>query len=128
MNRTAITSHDAPEPAGPYSHAIVSGGVIATAGQAGIDPSTGELVSDDVAAQTRQAIKNLEVVLLAAGSSLSDVIRIGVFLTKVEDFAAMNEVYAKALPAPHPARTTVYVGLPPGYLVEVDALAVAPSQ
>ncbi|MCW2797868.1 Rid family detoxifying hydrolase [Nocardioides sp.] len=124
MTRTAITSPNAPEPAGPYSHGVVAAGIVAVAGQVGIDPTTGKLVGDDVTSQTRQAIKNLEAVLLAAGSSLDDVIRIGVFLTEVDDFAAMNEVYAQAVPAPHPARTTVYVGLPPGYVVEVDALAV----
>ncbi|MCW2780364.1 MAG: endoribonuclease [Marmoricola sp.] len=127
MSNTAIHSPEAPVPAGPYSHAIVAGGLVTVAGQVGVDPATGQLVSGDVGAQTRQAIKNLEVVLLASGSSLADVMRIGVFLTRVEDFAAMNEVYAQAVPAPYPARTTVYVGLPAGYLVEVDALAVVAS-
>lgn len=124
MTRTAITSPDAPEPAGPYSHGIVAQGIVAVSGQVGVDPATGQLVGDDVTSQTRQALKNLEAVLSAAGSSLDDVIRIGVFLTEVDDFGAMNEVYAQAVPTPHPARTTVYVGLPPGYLVEIDALAV----
>ena len=127
MTRRAVSTSDAPAPAGPYSQGIVSGGVIATAGQVGIDPATGQLAGPDIATQTRQAIANVAAVLQAAGSSLADVIRVTVYLADLDDFAAMNDVYRELMPAPQPARTTVAVGLPNGIRVEMDALAVIAS-
>jgi reactive intermediate/imine deaminase len=112
-----------PPPAGPYSHAVKAGQLIATAGQVGVDPQTGEPAGINVASQTRQAIINLQSVLEEFGASLKSVFRVGVFLTRADDFAAMNDVYRALMPAPFPARTTVYVGLNPGLLVEIDALA-----
>lgn len=123
--RTAVTTSDAPAPVAAYSQAVRAGGdVIAVAGQVGIDPATGEVASADVAGQTRQTLTNLAAVLAAGGSSLDDVIQLRVFLTDRADFAAMNEVYAEFMPDPAPARTTVFVGLAEGLLVEIDALAV----
>jgi 2-iminobutanoate/2-iminopropanoate deaminase len=126
-DRVPVHTDSAPPQGGPYSQAIRAGGVIATAGQVGIDPASGTLAGPDVRAQTRQALLNTFAVVEAAGARPGDIIRIGVFLTEVDDFAAMNEVYQELVPQPYPARTTVYVGLPAGVKVEIDALAVAPS-
>jgi 2-iminobutanoate/2-iminopropanoate deaminase len=125
MAKNAVSTPTAPAPVGPYSQAVRIGDIVATAGQVGIDPATGEPAGGDVVAQTRQTIQNLDAVLRAAGASLHDIIRVGVFLTDVTDFDAMNDVYRELIPEPHPARTTVYVGLPAGLKVEIDALAVA---
>lgn len=121
-----ITGTQSPPPAGPYSHVVRLGGVVATAGQVGIDPQTGHPVGDDVASQTSQAIDNLVAALADAEVTLADVLRVNVYLTDPSHFAAMNEAYAQKMTEPYPARTTVYVGLNPGLLVEIDALAVAP--
>jgi 2-iminobutanoate/2-iminopropanoate deaminase len=115
---------EAPAPAGPYSQSARVGQIVAAAGQGGSDPTTGRLIGDDVRSQTRQALANVRAALAASGASMDDVIRVGVFLVDVDDFAAINEVYAEALSAPPPARTTVYVGLPGGMKVEIDAVAV----
>jgi len=123
MRREGRTAK-APSPAGPYSQSARVGHIVAAAGQGGFDPGTGELVADDVAAQTRRALANVQAALDANGASMDDVIRVGVFLTDVEDFSAMNEVYQQAFSEPFPARTTVYVGLPGDMKVEIDALAV----
>lgn len=84
-------------------------------------------MSDDVAEQARQALSNLAVILADAGASFDDVIRTGIYLTDPKHYGPVNEVYRELLPEPFPARTTVYVGLPPGILVEIDMLAVLPS-
>ncbi len=94
------------------------------AGQVGIDPQTGEVVSEDIREQTRQALKNLQAVLAASGATLGDVLRLGVFLTSLDDLRPMNEIFEEMLPKPLPARTTVYVSLPPDLKIEVDALAI----
>jgi 2-iminobutanoate/2-iminopropanoate deaminase len=124
MTREVYSTADAPAPVASYSQACVRGGVLATAGQVGVDP-TGVLVDGGVAEQSEQALRNLDAVLRAAGASLDDVIRMDCYLTSFDDFAAFNEVYARWFPAPDPpARTTVVVGLASGLLVEVTALAV----
>jgi reactive intermediate/imine deaminase len=89
-----------------------------------LDPATGELAGTTVAEQTRQVMANVEAVLAAAGATLDDVVMFRVFLTDTGHFTELNETYAELVPQPFPARTTVYVGLPPGMLVEIDALAV----
>jgi 2-iminobutanoate/2-iminopropanoate deaminase len=124
MAKKAGYTSDAPEPAGPYSQSVRAGSFVAAAGQVGLNPQTGEIVSGDVREQTRQALENLQAVLAASEATLSDVLRLGVFLTSLEDFAPMNEVFKEVLPEPLPARTTVYVSLPPGLKVEIDAIAV----
>jgi reactive intermediate/imine deaminase len=121
--RTAAEGTNNPPPAGPYSHAVMVDRLIATAGQVGVDPLTGEPAGPDVRSQTRQAIANLQAVLEESGAGLESIFKVGVYLTRYEDFAAMNEVYRELMPAPFPARSTVYVGLNPGLLVEIDALA-----
>jgi 2-iminobutanoate/2-iminopropanoate deaminase len=127
MSRTQGRTAEAPAPAGPYSQSVRIGSIVAAAGQGGADPATGELVGPGVAEQTRQALANVAAVLAACGASLDDVIRVGVFLTDTEDFAALNDVYRSVFSEPFPARTTVYVGLPAGMKVEIDALALVNS-
>jgi reactive intermediate/imine deaminase len=128
VTKQIISTPAAPAPAGPYSQAVRVGGMVAVAGQVGIDPVTGDVAGDDITSQTRQAITNLEAVLGAAGATLADVVRVGVFLTDLVDFAAMNEVYAELVPEPRPARTTVGVALPGGLRIELDALAIIDSE
>ena len=126
MSRDAFVPENAPAPAGPYSHAVRIGPFVHTAGQVGVDPAT-RAPRDGIEAQTRQALENVSAALEAAGASMADVLRVGVYLTRAEDFAAMNAVYREFFDSPYPARSTVYVGLNPGLLVEIDALAVLPS-
>jgi 2-iminobutanoate/2-iminopropanoate deaminase len=124
MPRDPIFLPDAPPPAFPYSPAIRSGDHIFVSGQTGVDPSTGQLVVGDVAAQTEQVFKNLARVLSAAGLSLADAVKCNVYLTEIGDFQAMNAVYARQFEAPYPARTTVAVAaLPGGALVEIELVA-----
>ncbi len=125
MTRQAYRSESAPAPAGPYSQSVQAGGVIACAGQAGLTPD-GQL-ADGVTEQTRQALRNIVATLAAAGAATDDVIHVRVYLTDPEQFQQMNAAYAEFFAEPYPARTTVYVGLPAGLLVEIDALAVVRS-
>jgi len=128
MESTAILTEQAPRPIGPYSQAIAIGGFVFASGQIGLDPSTGKLVSDDVAAQTRQVLRNLDAVLRQGGTSLACVVKTTVFLADMADFAAMNAVYAEhfAAGAP-PARSTVQAAkLPAGARVEIEAIAFVP--
>lgn len=125
MTRREGRTADAPAPAGPYSQSVRVGGLVACAGQAGITPD-GVLV-EGVAAQTRQALSNIAASLAAVGASQADVAHVRVYLTDPEQFAEMNEVYTEFFAPPYPARTTVYVGLPAGMLVEVDAIASSPA-
>jgi 2-iminobutanoate/2-iminopropanoate deaminase len=128
--KSPVQVSDAPKAIGPYSQGQVvrlHGGqkMMWTAGQVGIDPAKGELVAGGVAEQTEQVMKNLAAVLRGAGLSLGDVVKTTVFLLDMGDFAAMNEVYARAFSGAPPARTTVaVVGLPKGARVEIEAVAV----
>lgn len=124
---TPVTADTLPAPVGPYSPAVIAGNLIFVSGQAGRDPSTGEL-SPDVELQTAQALKNVAAILEAAGASLSGVVRCGVFLVDMREFSAMNAAYARAFGTHRPARTTVEVsGLPgDGLRVEIDAVALVP--
>jgi 2-iminobutanoate/2-iminopropanoate deaminase len=122
VSRTEGRTDGAPSPAGPYSQSVRIGDVVAAAGQVGI-AADGSVV-DGVGAQTRQALANIASVLAASGAGMDDVITVRVFLTDTSQFDEMNTVYADAFSAPYPTRTTVYVGLPEGLLVEIDALAV----
>jgi 2-iminobutanoate/2-iminopropanoate deaminase len=124
MARTVITPEGAAPPPFPLSPGIRKGNVLQVAGQVGMDPVTGELAGDTVAAQTRQVLRNIESVLAAGGASWDDVVMMRVYLTDTAHFAELNETYAELVPQPYPARTTIYVGLPAGLLVEIDALAV----
>ena len=128
--RTRVaTAPERPAPAaiGPYSQAILAGGLVHCSGQIAIDPASGNLIAGDVAAQTEQVLRNLAAVLAAARSDLSRAVKCTVYLKSMSDFAAMNAVYAKHFPgdAP-PARATVAVAdLPRGALVEIDCTALA---
>ncbi|KPK72569.1 hypothetical protein AMJ87_04425 [candidate division WOR_3 bacterium SM23_60] len=119
-----ISTKDAPEAIGPYSQAVRVGDSIFTAGQIALQPATNTLVEGDVAVQTEQVMQNLKAILHAAGASMSAVVKTNVYLTKPEDFAPMNEVYAKYFTSDPPARVTVFVSsLPKNVLVEIDAVA-----
>ncbi|MHA6803541.1 RidA family protein [Salinifilum ghardaiensis] len=126
MDRTVITTDDAPRPAAgiPLSQGVRKGNLVQVSGQTGVDPATGKPVEGDVRAQTEQALRNVFAILEASGAGAQDVLMLRVYLTDVAHFAEMNETYARVVGEPFPARTTVYVGLPPGLLVEIDALAV----
>jgi 2-iminobutanoate/2-iminopropanoate deaminase len=122
--RQVVTTDGAPKPVGPYSQAVIDGDLIYVAGQGPGDPATGQLVTGDVTAQTLRTFQNLEAILRAAGSSFEKVIRCNVYLKDIEDFAAMNAVYARTFSAPYPARTTIQAGaLPGGIAVEIDCIA-----
>ncbi|MBL8181401.1 MAG: RidA family protein [Blastocatellia bacterium] len=125
MMNEVISTDKAPGAIGPYSQAIKAGNMIFCSGQIPIDIATGEFVSDNVAEQTEQVLKNLAEVLAAAGASLNDVVKTGVFLADMNDFAEMNEVYARHFVDNKPARATVAaLGLPRGARVEIDCIAV----
>lgn len=124
MKKSVLTPQ-APQPIGPYAQAIEANGFLFLSGQIGLDPVTSNLVGDDIAAQTERVLKNLEVILWEAGSSLRRVVKTTVFLTDLNDFAAMNEVYARFFPEDPPARSTVECqALPRGARVEIDAIAL----
>jgi 2-iminobutanoate/2-iminopropanoate deaminase len=128
MRRDQIATTGAPAAIGPYSQAIATEGLVFASGQIALDPASGQLAAGDVRVQTRQAIENLSAVLEAAGSSLTHVVKTTVFLTKMSDFAAMNEVYGQFFAVEPPARSTVAVAeLPRGAQVEVEAIAVRAS-
>lgn len=125
MSRQIVHTDQAPAAIGPYSQAVRAGQFVFTAGQIGLDPTTGQLVADDVAAQTRQVMANLAAVLAAAGSNLGQVVKTTIFLTDMADFAAVNAVYGEFFPAEPPARSTVAVAaLPRGARVEIEAIAL----
>ena len=122
--KTAISSPDAPKPLGAYSPAVRAGQLLFVSGQIALDPTTGQLIEGDVAAQTRRVMDILGALLKAAGLSFSDVVRTTIFLADMGDFAAVNEVYSTYFRAPAPARATVQVArLPKDARVEIDAIA-----
>ncbi len=122
-----VATERAPSAIGPYSQAIVAGGLLFASGQIALDPARGELVPGGVEAQARQVLANLAAVLEAGGSSLRSVVRCTVYLVSMDDFAAVNAVYAQAFGETRPARATVAVaGLPKGARVEIDAIATVP--
>jgi 2-iminobutanoate/2-iminopropanoate deaminase len=124
--REVIATPNAPQAIGPYSQAIRANGLIFTSGQIPLSPANQQIVEGTVAAQTEQALTNLEAILKASGSSLGKVVRTTVYLKDMGEFAAMNEVYARFFPQPAPARSTVEVArLPKDVRVEIDAIALA---
>jgi 2-iminobutanoate/2-iminopropanoate deaminase len=128
QGKQAVRTAEAPAAIGPYSQAVVVGGLVYTSGQVGFDPKTGELVVGGIEEQTRQVLQNLSAVLIAAGSGLGKVLKTTVFLKDMNDFAAMNAVYARYLVpegAVPPARSTVEVArLPRDARVEIEAIAL----
>jgi len=122
----AIHSDRLPPPVGPFSPAIRSGDFLFFSGQVGIDPSTAKLAVGGIEAETHQLFRNLAILLDAADSSLADVVKANVFLTRIEDFAAVNAIYAKHFQPPFPARTTVAVAaLPLGATIEIELIVRA---
>lgn len=125
MARQIIHTDQAPSAIGPYSQAVRAGGTVFLSGQIPLDPATGELVQGDIAAQARRAFANLQAVCEAAGGTLDGVVRLGLYLTDLGDFAAVNAVMGELFQAPYPARSTIEVaGLPKGAQFEVDAILV----
>jgi len=123
-----VHTADAPAAIGPYSQAVKANGFLFTAGQIALDPATMQVIDGDVAAQTERALANLSAVLTEAGTSWSNVVKTTIFLADMADFAAVNEVYARALGDARPARSTVAVaGLPRGVRVEIEAVAALSS-
>jgi reactive intermediate/imine deaminase len=123
MPREPVSTAAAPAAIGPYSQAVRAGGHVFLSGQIPLDPATGQLVEGDIALQARRVFDNLKAVCEAAGSSLDDVVRVGIYLMDLSDFAAVNAVMADYFHAPYPARSTIQVsGLPRGARVEVDAI------
>ena len=127
MTRQVISTNDAPAAVGPYSQAIVVGDLVFCAGQGAIDPVTQDVRHGTVEEETERTLRNLGAVLDAAGTTFADVVKTTVFLAYMDDFAAMNGVYATFFPDPPPARTTVQVAaLPKGFKVEIEAIARRP--
>ena len=124
MEKVIIQTSDAPSAVGPYSQGVILDGWLWTSGQVALDPATGKMVGSDAASQANQALRNIDAILRSAGSSLSKVVRTTVFLTSMDDFSAVNAVYARYFLKAFPARSCVEVArLPLGALVEIDAVA-----
>jgi 2-iminobutanoate/2-iminopropanoate deaminase len=127
LARHAVSSDAAPAALGPYSQAITVGGFVFVSGTAGIDPETGE-IADGIEAQTEQALRNIAAILDAAGASMDDLVKTTIFYADVDDFARLNEVYARFMPDPPPARSApANVRLPRGLLVSIEAIAALPG-
>ena len=123
---TFVSAEAAPKAIGPYSQAVVAGGFLFASGQIPLDPKTGELVAGSIEVSTERIFDNLEAVLRAAGSTFADVVKTTVYLTRADDFAPMNKVYAKRMGENKPARSTVIVAsLPKGSPIEIDLIALA---
>jgi 2-iminobutanoate/2-iminopropanoate deaminase len=124
MPSAAVSTDRAPGAIGPYSQALDAGGWVFCSGQIGLDPSTGQLVSGGIVAEAEQVMRNLEAVLAAAGLGFADVVRTTIYLVDLADFGTVNDIYARYVRAPYPARATVGVAaLPRGARIEIDAIA-----
>jgi len=124
LERQIVHTDNAPKAIGPYSQAVKAGGFVFVSGQIPLDPETGQLVDGDIVAQTERVLKNVQAVLEAAGASMADVVRATVYLKDLNDFAVVNEVYARFFPSAPPARVAVEVSrLPRDVRVEIDAIA-----
>ena len=123
MPRTAIHSDQAPAAIGPYSQATRTGNLVFLSGQIPLDPATGNLVEGDIAVQARQAFDNIKAVVAAAGGTMDDIVRVGLYLTDLSQFGEVNAVMAEYFSQPYPARSTIEVSaLPRGARFEVDAV------
>jgi 2-iminobutanoate/2-iminopropanoate deaminase len=124
--RKPVHTDKAPKPIGPYSQAIIENGFVFVSGQGCINPSTGQVERGDARSETTRVFENLKTILEAAGSSLAKVVKCNVYLRDINDFQAMNEVYATYFEPPYPARTTIQAGaLPAGIAVEIECVARA---
>jgi 2-iminobutanoate/2-iminopropanoate deaminase len=123
--RKTVTAEKGPKPAGPYSHAVVSGGFVFISGQGPVDPETGTM-PDAFADQVRQTLKNVRTILEAAGSSLDEVVKVNAYVTDLTRFQEFNEVYKEFFTHDPPARTTVGTSLL-GFLVEIDCISALPE-
>lgn len=126
MSKQVINTPNAPAPIGPYNQSVRAGGFLFISGQIAMDPETGNILSENIATETHQVMKNLKAILEAAALDFSAVVKTTIFLTDMSLFAAVNEVYAAYFSGDHPARETVAVkGLPRGVNVEISMIAVA---
>ena len=125
VSREVISGDGVPQTIGPYSSAVRAGDFVYVSGQPGVDPVSGEPVGPDLAAQAGQAMRNLDAVLRAAGSSLSQVVNTTVLVTDMAQFGVVNELFAEAFPVDPPARMTMQVPLPRGLLISIGCVAVA---
>jgi 2-iminobutanoate/2-iminopropanoate deaminase len=127
-HRKTITADGAPAAAGPYSHAVVSNGLVFISGQVHVDPNTGQLVEGTIGEQTKRCLENVAVVAAAAGAQLSDAVRMGIYVTDISTFKEVNEAYGAFFEADPPARSTIGVAaLPLGAKVEIDAVIALPD-
>ncbi len=127
-HRKTVTATGAPDAVGPYSHAVVSNGLVFCSGQVPLDPETGKLVEGSIGDQTRRCLENLSVVAAAAGAQLSDAVRMGIYVTDMETFKDVNEAYGAYFETEPPARSTIAVSaLPVGAQVEIDAVIALPD-
>jgi 2-iminobutanoate/2-iminopropanoate deaminase len=127
-HRETVTAEGAPKAAGPYSHAVKSGGLVFLSGQTPIDPATGSLVEGSIGDRTRRCLDNLAIVAAAAGASLEDAVRMGIYVTDISTFKDVNEAYGTYFPSDPPARSTIGVAsLPLGADVEIDAILALPD-
>ena len=127
-HRKTVTADGAPEAVGPYTHAVVSNGLVFCSGQVPLDPETGELVVGSIDAMTRRCLDNLSTVAEAAGAQLSDAVRMGIYVTDMNSFKEVNEAYGSYFESDPPARSTVaVVALPLGAQVEIDAVIALPD-
>jgi 2-iminobutanoate/2-iminopropanoate deaminase len=124
--RKPVQTDKAPKPIGPYSQAIIENGFVFVSGQGCINPSTGQIERGDARSETKRVFENIKTILEAAGSSLAKVVKCNVYLRDINDFQAMNDVYATYFEPPYPARTTIQAGaLPAGIAVEIECIARA---
>ena len=127
-HRRTVTADGAPDAVGPYTHAVVSNGLVFCSGQVPLDPETGKLVEGSIGDQTRRCLENLSVVAAAAGAQLSDAVRMGIYVTDMGTFKEVNEAYGTFFETDPPARSTVGVAaLPLGAEVEIDAVIALPD-
>ena len=127
-HRQTVNADPGPPAAGPYSHAVVSNGLVFLSGQTPVDPDTGQLVEGSIGDQTRRCLDNLQIVANAAGAQLTDAVRVGIYVTDISTFKDVNEAYATYFTSDPPARSTIGVAaLPLGAEVEIDAVLALPD-
>jgi 2-iminobutanoate/2-iminopropanoate deaminase len=128
QKRDTVNADGAPQAAGPYSHAVKAGGLVFLSGQTPVDPATGQLVEGSIGDQTRRCLDNLAIVAAAAGASLEDAVRMGIYVTDIGVFKDVNAAYGTYFPSDPPARSTIGVAaLPLGAQVEIDAVLALPD-